>query len=94
MSFVSRTYFIWVLAAGSSLVLSWVTRSWLFIPLFFLIAVVTWFVQCNKCGHNAFADAKGDGRILTNSCTKCGASLEDVYPFSYARKKKRSQPPS
>jgi hypothetical protein len=93
MSFVTRTYSAWALAMLLTAILSWTVISWAFVPLFAIMFVVFSFVQCNNCGHNAAADAKGDGRILTNSCAKCGASLEDVYPFSYVRKMKKSAPP-
>jgi hypothetical protein len=94
MGFVVRTYFVWGLAMVASIALSWVTQIWILIPLVAIISVVASFLQCNNCGHHAAADANGYGRPLTNVCAKCASSLEDVYPFSYARKKKRSKPSS
>jgi hypothetical protein len=93
MSFTAKTYFAFILATGLSIGLSFVIVWWIHFPLFAVSGVVFYFLQCNNCGHNVAGDAKGDGRIVTNFCAKCGASLEGVYPFSY-RRRQRGMPPS
>ncbi len=92
MSFVVRTYLVWILAAGVMVIGTFAIWPWFFVPTVPIVAVITAFLQCNNCGHKAFADAAGNGRTMTDSCAKCGASLEDVYPFSYVRKNKQKPP--
>ncbi len=81
--------FAWILAA---ILTGLLVSPWLFAAIGAIGVVLVLNTRCNVCWHNAGASKRGIGRIPTATCANCGASLEDVYPFSYFFHPKRPTP--